>query len=101
MGSSVVVFLNAVTIGIEIDLQLKGQSTTPLEILEHMFLAVYIVELALYIHAFGMQCFKGPGSAWFRFDALLVLTGLTTSWLIPIVNSFAESADSPAVKILQ
>lgn len=84
----VVILCNAVTIGIEQSLELNGTDTLPIQVIETLFLAVYIFELILRAFGFGLgKCLK---DAWVRFDMFLVFLGLITT----IMSIAGQSADA-------
>lgn len=84
----VVIVLNAVTIGLEQSMSLRGQDATIPWAFEHVFLVIYVVELGLRFFAF-----KGAAlnERWVRFDLFLVTLGIVTTW---ILEPFVE--DPPA-----
>eukprot|EP00418_Pyrodinium_bahamense_P067550 CAMPEP_0179088158 /NCGR_PEP_ID=MMETSP0796-20121207/40096_1 /TAXON_ID=73915 /ORGANISM="Pyrodinium bahamense, Strain pbaha01" /LENGTH=501 /DNA_ID=CAMNT_0020785681 /DNA_START=77 /DNA_END=1583 /DNA_ORIENTATION=+ len=68
-----VILANSLTIGIEQSFEIEGMSTSTLENLEHVFLGVYVLELAARFAAYGVQCLKDN---WVKFDGLLVVVGI-------------------------
>lgn len=84
----VVILLNAVSIGTEQTLQLSGNSTAPVMVVESIFLVIYIFELSLRLFVHGFLCFRDH---WVKFDALLVGLGIFSSWIIePFVDSMPD-----------
>merc|ERR1711937_277040 len=66
----VVIVINSVTIGIEAELSLEGNSDmTLLFYLEYVFLVIYTAELSLRIIVLGIKCLTNP---WVQFDAVIV-----------------------------
>ena len=66
----VVIVINSVTIGIEAELSLEGNSDmTLLFYLEYIFLVIYTAELSLRIIVLGIKCLTNP---WVQFDAVIV-----------------------------
>lgn len=84
----VIIILNSVTIGIEIQLALDNNSSPFLQRLEHAFLAIFLAELMLRMQAHGSGCCSNP---WIMFDSVLVFVGVLSSW---IVEPILESGDS-------
>lgn len=82
------IVFNAATIGIEQSLELEGMDTTWVQVLESVFLVVYLAELSMRFFAYRAECLR---SGWVRFDAFLVAMGILTSW---IVDPFVSDTDS-------
>eukprot|EP00746_Dinoflagellata_sp_MGD_P142699 gnl/MRDRNA2_/MRDRNA2_75631_c0_seq1.p1 gnl/MRDRNA2_/MRDRNA2_75631_c0~~gnl/MRDRNA2_/MRDRNA2_75631_c0_seq1.p1 ORF type:complete len:768 (+),score=161.93 gnl/MRDRNA2_/MRDRNA2_75631_c0_seq1:86-2389(+) len=81
----VVIVLNSISIGLEMSYELEGKDTALLEMVEHVFLLVYMGELGMRFFCYGVYCLRNP---WVAFDFVLVVTGVITSWIIvPIVGS--------------
>jgi len=78
-GIAFVITLNAMTIGLEQSMQLKNQDTTPIQVVENIFLVIYILELSLRVFAHGWAAFR---ENWVKFDAMLVASGILNSWII-------------------
>lgn len=71
----VVVFVNALTIGIELSLRMEGvegEGTKLLSVLDKCFLGVYVAELSLRLFSMHLACLKDH---WVKFDATIVLCG--------------------------
>lgn len=79
LAIGVVISLNAVSIGTEQTLQLSGHSVAPVQVVESLFLVVYIFELGLRCYVHGLSCFKDN---WVKFDAFLLAMGILNSWII-------------------
>lgn len=83
MAIGIVIVLNSVSIGVEQSLSLSGDSDTKYvtlcEVIEHIFLVIYILELGLRFAAVGSQCLQDTSV---RFDCFLVTTGVITNWII-------------------
>lgn len=85
-----VILANSLTIGIEQSFEIEGMSTSTLENLEHVFLGVYVLELAARFAAYGVQCLKDN---WVKFDGLLVVVGIFGTWILPpLLGSVEELA---------
>ncbi|CAE8615884.1 unnamed protein product [Polarella glacialis] len=74
-----VIFLNAISIGVELTLQIEDKSTLVINIIESIFLVIYILELALRLYAFGPPCLKDP---WVQCDIGLVFLGVLITWIL-------------------
>mmetsp|Transcript_97913 Transcript_97913/g.310541 ORF Transcript_97913/g.310541 Transcript_97913/m.310541 type:complete len:656 (-) Transcript_97913:185-2152(-) len=74
-----IILANSICIGVETQQELTGESDPVFQTLEHMFLAVYLLEVLVRLAAGGRACFW---DGWFNFDLLLVLGGCTASWVI-------------------
>jgi hypothetical protein len=85
---SVAIFLNSVCIGFEIELELRegtGEALYWLSLSEHLFLVIYVTEISMVLFSQGRKSLKNN---WIRFDAVLVLIGVTTTWVVlPIINA--------------
>lgn len=82
-----IILLNSVSVGYEMNRQAKeGYGAVPSEekrllaSAEHVFLAIYIVELLL--RFFGIGFWRSLRSGWVRFDVLIVVLGVTLDWLL-------------------
>eukprot|EP00927_Polykrikos_kofoidii_P040610 TRINITY_DN34676_c0_g1_i1.p1 TRINITY_DN34676_c0_g1~~TRINITY_DN34676_c0_g1_i1.p1 ORF type:complete len:622 (-),score=119.09 TRINITY_DN34676_c0_g1_i1:86-1951(-) len=75
----IVIVTNALTIGLEQSLDLQGNDTSKVEVVENFFLVIYMFELGLRIFSIGSTCFR---EHWVKFDAFLILTGCLTNWII-------------------
>merc|ERR1719282_1873332 len=53
----VVIVANSVTIGLEQTRRLKNLDTTDVDMVEHIFLSIYIAELLFRMYAKGLACF--------------------------------------------
>lgn len=84
---SAVIMCNSVLIGYEIDVELRNQDAVWLGWTEHAFLAIYVFELLLHAVAFGSHFLD---SNWIRFDLLLVVIGVTSSWIIVPVLTYVD-----------
>merc|ERR1711904_356646 len=81
---SFVIFLNAVLIGVQIEMELRDESLSWVTLTEHVFLAIYVVEYSLNCIAFRSEVLTNN---WFRFDLLIVVIGVSTSWVaLPIME---------------
>eukprot|EP00434_Breviolum_minutum_P000992 symbB.v1.2.000869.t1/scaffold38.1/size396883/9 len=83
---SVIIFVNAITIGIESDLSISGaeEDLVWASILEVVFLTIYVIELVVRLVAHQWKCFE---DYWFLFDFVLV----TVSLVGQIMTSFTTS----------
>lgn len=68
---SVVILVNAIMIGVESDLSIRGEDDQVwLQVMEILFLVVYTVEIVIRLIAHKWKAFKDP---WFDFDLILVV----------------------------
>eukprot|EP00812_Abedinium_dasypus_P011857 NODE_539_length_1491_cov_134.155292.p1 GENE.NODE_539_length_1491_cov_134.155292~~NODE_539_length_1491_cov_134.155292.p1 ORF type:complete len:398 (+),score=110.14 NODE_539_length_1491_cov_134.155292:172-1194(+) len=94
---AVIILANTVTLGIDSELSLKGSSPAWLGMLEHCFLTIYVIEIVLQIFGMGLRfCWR---SGWFRFDLVVVGSGVLYSWAArPIVDhGIGEATEGSAV----
>lgn len=96
-----VIGANLVCVGAAIQMDLNHQKSLALDILDHIFLGIYLLELTLRFVADGRQCLANP---WTRFDIVLVVLGVAITWvLMPLANLTTDNAATnfePAKKIL-
>lgn len=88
---------NSVTIGFDITWRQSTPDapTQPLiDLLEQVFLSVYIVELALRFFAQGVHCLADN---WVKFDLLLVVIGVATTWMLTAFSGFLGQGDPSPV----
>ena len=72
-----VIVLNSIVIGLESQTELYGGNTVNYQRMEHVFLFIYTLELAMRFYAYGLACFR---NSWVIFDLIVVTLGLF-SWL--------------------
>lgn len=91
MALAVVILLNAICIGIQQHVEANPSSSTlPFQILESIFLTIYIGELWLRWTAYGRACLRDN---WVRIDIVLVVLGVSTAWILePILQRFYPDA---------
>eukprot|EP00929_Paragymnodinium_shiwhaense_P074749 TRINITY_DN38258_c1_g1_i1.p1 TRINITY_DN38258_c1_g1~~TRINITY_DN38258_c1_g1_i1.p1 ORF type:complete len:772 (-),score=183.14 TRINITY_DN38258_c1_g1_i1:307-2622(-) len=75
----VVILGNALSVGVEQTIRLKGKDTSQMELIESVFLCIYIVELAMRFFAFRLQCLMDH---WVVLDIILVAVGVISAWLL-------------------
>eukprot|EP00930_Biecheleria_cincta_P055749 TRINITY_DN42027_c0_g1_i1.p1 TRINITY_DN42027_c0_g1~~TRINITY_DN42027_c0_g1_i1.p1 ORF type:complete len:494 (+),score=91.05 TRINITY_DN42027_c0_g1_i1:225-1706(+) len=80
----IVILVNSVTVGVQASFELQGLNTDIFEnLLEHVFLGIYTVELLMRFFTMGYKCLH---NGWVVFDFVLVCMGVLTSWiLVPIL----------------
>jgi hypothetical protein len=79
----VVISMNTVTIGAELEYQCRGLPIPSyFQILEYFFFVVYAGELAIRFFAHGTECLV---SGWVKFDAFLVFQGFSTIVVEPLI----------------
>ena len=60
-----ITFVNAITIGVQLDAELRGEDTTLYEMLEAFFFTAYTLELAARFFSVGTVCLR---NSWVKFD---------------------------------
>lgn len=86
-----IILVNAVFIGVELELDLQGEAHASFTWLEHMFLAIFVLELTIRFVADGRPILQ---SWWYRFDLLVVGLGVLKKWVVtPIIVSVASNRD--------
>lgn len=74
-----VIVANAANVGFEQTLRLQGKDTSFSDTLESIFLAIYVVELAMRFTGIGWIAIKDH---WVKFDCFLVVLGVVNNWLL-------------------
>jgi voltage-gated sodium channel len=92
MTIGMVIILNSIIIGVELTMQPAERSESPahasaFQALEHVFLIVYIVEIAIRIFACGTSCLR---DWWVRFDVFLIIIGIAGAWVLPLMIALAN-----------
>ena len=83
----VVIIANSLTIGVEQTYRMTAEQDIIklCQRLEYIFLLLYSIELALRFFAHGLGCLA---SAWVRFDLILVVLGITMTFVVePLMKS--------------
>lgn len=82
----IVILVNSVTVGMQASFDLQGLNTDIFEnVLEHVFLIIYTVELGMRFFTMGYKCLN---NGWVVFDFVLVCMGILTTWiLVPILSA--------------
>jgi hypothetical protein len=96
-----VIALNALSIGMEIQLTKTSSSLVPaLKIAEKLFLSIFVVELTLRaIAAAGPTWKKDLVNGWFIFDAFLVVVGVVVEGVVtPILESTSKGASMTTIE---
>lgn len=96
-GIGVAIVLNAVSIGGEQSLSLRGEDTSYFLVFETLFLIVYITELTIRFHGFGRACLQ---SGWVQLDTLLVALGVIGTWIVPAFVNDANTAKSLGILMM-
>lgn len=84
--------LNAISIGIEQSLRLGGRDLLFIQIVESIFLVIYITELCLRVATYGTKVFH---DRWVVFDMFLVGTGVVSSWVLEPMSGSNGSTLAP------
>jgi voltage-gated sodium channel len=95
----VVIIANSIIVGLEIqwDLQGRDNRTNITRQLEHLFLAVFVVELIIRALADGPKALR---CTWFKFDALLVSIGVVSSWIVAPIMGQVNSDGNAFLDVL-
>lgn len=83
-----VILLNAVAISVEQSLEIQSKSTTGIQVVETLFLIIYVVEFGLRWFVWGRRCLKDN---WVKFDVLLILQGLIFTLVIEPASEATEA----------
>lgn len=89
----VVILLSTVCMGLQQAEELQGHGTMGYEIVEGIFLFIYICEFAVRAVAHGWACLRDN---WVKFDLFLIVLGVLTSWILPPI--FHHLAPDTGVK---
>lgn len=86
----VIILANAITIGVEQNIRVEGGNTSngPLNVLEHIFLVIYTLEIFLRFFVNGPL--KSLRDHWVKFDTVLVILGWLVLWILPVAMSPAD-----------
>jgi len=88
----IIIVINSLCMGLETSFELENRDLTVFEVLEHIFLFVYMAELGLRFFAHGCRCLQSP---WVLFDFVLVFMGVVSNYIVgPIINSLGEGNQS-------
>lgn len=79
-----VIFANALTIGAELTLRVRDETSVVITALEQLFLSIYIGELGIRFFCLRLQCLKDN---WVKFDCVLVFTGCVTAWILEPIGT--------------
>lgn len=83
-----IIIANAVNIGLDLTWRAEGKDTTICGTLEHVFLAVYVVELLMRLF---VDCRRAVSDNWVRFDTFLVVVGVLSQWILePFFSDVSE-----------
>lgn len=93
---SVIIGLNAITIGIELSLQLENQNVDALRALESLFLVAYIIEINMRFFVYGFV--NSMKSTSIQFDFLLILLGASCTWVLePLAGDSGTGTSADAL----
>lgn len=93
-----IIVANSICIGIETSYEIEGKNTDVFQVLEHVFLWIYIVELGLRFVAYGVSCLK---DGWTLFDFVLVILGVLSLYILGPIFSNMKSDDNDNVAIVK
>ncbi|CAE8703946.1 unnamed protein product [Polarella glacialis] len=103
----VIICLNCISIGLEAHYEVKTGGVPHslvdfLAICEHIFTGIFTVELILRIRALGYHRFWPTSSSnlWNFMDALIVVSGIVFTWIIPILKLLGLDADTSSARSL-
>eukprot|EP00930_Biecheleria_cincta_P033598 TRINITY_DN23286_c0_g1_i1.p1 TRINITY_DN23286_c0_g1~~TRINITY_DN23286_c0_g1_i1.p1 ORF type:complete len:645 (+),score=93.89 TRINITY_DN23286_c0_g1_i1:122-2056(+) len=96
LALSFIIALNAITIGIELSMQLEDRNVDGLRAVESCFLVAYIVELSL--RFFGHGFVASMKTTQVQFDAVLVILGAVCTWVLePIAGDSGTGTSADAL----
>jgi len=76
------ILINSVLVGVEVQLSLEGITISWMQPLDNAFIAVYCLEIAMRLIAYGWKmCFA---DTWFLLDFVLVVLGLITTLVLEL-----------------
>jgi len=83
----IIILLNSLCLGVQSELSLPGRDAGPeiittLEVVENVFLSIYVIEACVTIMVRGKASFHDP---WFLFDLCLVVVGTLYQWCLRFV----------------
>lgn len=93
----IIIFINSVTIGVQMTYEVEGRDITVFNFLEHFYLLTYVSELSLRFFAMGPQCLR---SNWVRFDLALVGMGVSSTWIIEPILTAVVSEQKESEELL-
>eukprot|EP00929_Paragymnodinium_shiwhaense_P002739 TRINITY_DN10301_c0_g5_i1.p1 TRINITY_DN10301_c0_g5~~TRINITY_DN10301_c0_g5_i1.p1 ORF type:complete len:728 (+),score=104.32 TRINITY_DN10301_c0_g5_i1:95-2278(+) len=91
------ILANTVLVGVEQSYDLQDRYPNEMFVVESTFLVVYLLELVLRFRAFGfLNCLKDN---WVKMDILLVVTGMTFTWILTpsVVKGLSPSGANVSV----
>lgn len=91
----VIILVNAAVISIEQSLRIDGNTSTALQVVEHIFLFIFTVELSLRLFAFGMHSIQDH---WIKLDAILVFGGLI-NFVLELANTVRPGELAPVLAL--
>jgi voltage-gated sodium channel len=90
-----IILVNSIFVGVAIQKEADDGSIPEwMEVLEHIFLAFYTLELGL---RFGAAGFKALKDEWIIFDLVLVVIGTSYAWIIDPILQATGNADGAQV----
>lgn len=93
---SLLIGLNAITIGIELSMQLENRNVDGLRALESCFLVAYIVEISLRFFAHGVVVSLKTTAI--QFDFILIILGALCTWVLePIAGDSGTGTGADAL----
>eukprot|EP00929_Paragymnodinium_shiwhaense_P040875 TRINITY_DN21272_c0_g1_i5.p1 TRINITY_DN21272_c0_g1~~TRINITY_DN21272_c0_g1_i5.p1 ORF type:complete len:560 (+),score=113.19 TRINITY_DN21272_c0_g1_i5:172-1851(+) len=99
-GIGTVIIVNAFSIGYEQTLRLQGKDMTPFQVVENLFLVIFIMELVLRFLANGMR--QALKENWIKLDVVIVISGMITSWImVPFKDTIEVSFDISVISVLK
>jgi len=89
----VIIAVNCLCIGGQIQFSLEGRKTFVFDVLEHVFLCIYLLEMGVRIYCQGAKAYFT--NRWCLFDSILVGIGIVGQWIMtPISMIQSGSRDS-------
>jgi len=99
---ALLITINCFVLGFEAQFALDRKGSTELEVLEHIFVALFLLELIVRVFVLGYLAFmpfEGVGGHWWNFvDAVVVIiTGILPTWILPL---FTVDKSSDTLRVL-
>lgn len=81
-----IILLNALQMGLQVDFD-SGDWKTLWQVLEHVFTAVFVLEMAIKIYILELEYFvQAPGNRWNLLDFFIAWASVIGSWVIPAIT---------------
>lgn len=94
MITGLLIVVNALTIGFQVDYMVRNVAMVPpleYRLVEYFFCAAFAIELGLRVFAYRLQIFRIPGWRWNLFDAFVVTVQMAETCMTIIASSHDNS----------